>query len=138
MEVQESNITPINLEADKKRKRRTKPQVSNEMYAKWLTDKYNHDVSELKAKIVDLELQLKKEKEENKVLHKSVSQKRLKYMNEVNEFNRELMKDETVLRYKREVDNQNKAIKRLRKAFDSLIAENVKLKKQIENEGTRS
>ncbi len=61
MEVQESNITPINFEADKKKKRRTRPQVSNEMYAKWLTDKYNHDTEELKAKIADLELQLKKE-----------------------------------------------------------------------------
>ena len=55
IEVQESNIAPINLEADKKKKRRTSPQVSNKMYAKWLTDKYNHDTYELKAKIADLE-----------------------------------------------------------------------------------
>lgn len=128
MEVQESNIAPINLEADKKKKRRTSPQVSNEMYAKWLTDKYNHDTYELKAKIADLELQLKKEKEDNKILRASVSQKRLKYMNEANEFSPELMKDATIQRYKREVDNQNKAIKRLRKSIDTLIAENVKLK----------
>lgn len=128
MEVQESNIAPINLEADKKKKRRTSPQVSNKMYAKWLTDKYNRDTCELKAKIVDLELQLKKEKEDNKILRASVSQKRLKYMNEANEFSPELMKDATIQRYKREVDNQNKAIKRLRKSIDTLIAENVKLK----------
>ena len=128
IEVQESNIAPINLEADKKKKRRTSPQVSNKMYAKWLTDKYNRDTCELKAKIVDLELQLKKEKEDNKILRASVSQKRLKYMNEANEFSPELMKDATIQRYKREVDNQNKAIKRLRKSIDTLIAENVKLK----------
>lgn len=138
MAVLVNNITPINLEADKKKKRRTNPQVSNEMYAKWLTDKYNHDTDELKAKIADLELQLKKEKEDNKILRASVSQKRLKYMNEANEFSPQLMKDATIQRYKREIDNQNKAIKRLRNSIDSLVVENVKLKKQIKDEGTRS
>lgn len=128
MGLQESNIAPINLEDDKKKKRRTSPQVSNEMYAKWLTDKYNHDTCELKAKIADLELQLKKEKEDNKILRASVSQKRLKYMNEANEFSPQLMKDATIQRYKREVDNQNKAIKRLRNSIDVLVAENNKLK----------
>lgn len=128
MEVQESNITPINLEADKKKKRRTRPQVSNEMYAKWLTDKYNHDTDELKAKIADLELKLKKKEEENKVLRASASQKRLKYMTEANEFSPQLMKDATIQRYKREIDNQNKAIKRLRDSIDVLVAENNKLK----------
>ena len=128
MEVQESNITLINLEADKKKKRRTKPQVSNEMYAKWLTDKYNNDTDELKAKIADLELQLKKEKEDNKILRASANQKRLKYMTEANEFSKELMKDATIQRYKREIDNQNKAIKRLRSSIDVLVAENNKLK----------
>lgn len=128
MEVQESNITPINLEADKKKKRRTNPQVSNEMCAKWLTNKYNHDIDELKAKIVDLELQLKKEKEDNKILRASVSQKRLKYMTEANEFSKELMKDATIQRYKREVDNLHKAVNRLRNSIDVLVAENNKLK----------
>ena len=128
MGLQESDITPINLEADKKKKRRIRPQVSNEMYAKWLTDKYNHDTDELKAKIADLELQLKKEKEDNKILRASASQKRLKYMNEANEFSPQLMKDATIQRYKREIDNQNKAIKRLRNSIDVLVAENNKLK----------
>lgn len=128
MEVQESNITPINLEADKKEKRRTNPQVSNEMYAKWLTDKYNHDIDELKAKIADLELQLKKEKEDNKILRASANKKRLKYMDEMNEFSPKLMKDATIQRYKREIDNQNKAIKRLRNSIDALVDENNKLK----------
>lgn len=118
----------INLESDKKKKRRTRPQISNEMYAKWLTDKYNRDTDELKAKIADLELQLKKEKEDNKILRASVSQKRLKYMNEANEFSPQLMKDATIQRYKREIDNQNKAIKRLRDSIDVLVAENNKLK----------
>lgn len=134
MEVQESNITPIDLKTDRKEKCKTKPQVSDSMYAKWLTDKYNRDTSKLKAKIADLELQLKKEKEENKVLHISVSQKRLKYMNEVNEFSPQLMKDATIERYRKEIGNLHKAIIRLRKSIDTLIAENVKLKKQIQNE----
>lgn len=128
MEVQESNITPINLEADKQKKRRIRPQVSNEMYAKWLTDRYNHDTDELKAKIADLELQLKKEKEDNKILRASVSQKRLKYMTEANEFSKELMKDAIIQRYKREVDNLHKAVNRLRNSIDVLITENNKLK----------
>lgn len=130
MGAQENNITPINLEADKQKKRKTKPQVSNEMYAKWLTDKYNRDTYELKAKIADLELQLKKEKEDNKILRASVSQKRLKYINEANEFSPQLMKDATIQRYKREVDNQNKAIKRLRNSINVLVAENNKLRNE--------
>lgn len=49
-------------------------------------------------------------------------------MNEANEFSPQLMKDATIQRYKREIDNQNKAIKRLRNSIDVLVAENNKLK----------
>lgn len=121
-------VQAINLEEDKKHKPKTKPQISNSEYAKWLTDKYNRDTDELKAKIADLERRLKIEKGNNKILRASANSKRLKYMNDQQEFSHELMRDDTITKYKNEVNNLHKAIARLRQDNSKLINENLKLK----------
>jgi len=130
LDIQENNIQSINLEEDRKHKPKTKPQISNKMYAKWLTDKYNKDTEELKAKIVDLELQLKKSNNQIKLLKQASNEKRLKYMTEKQEFSKELMKDDTVNKYKREILNLQKALSRSRKDNEKLIIENLRLKEK--------
>lgn len=128
MDTLENRIQSINLEEDRKHKPKTKPQISNRMYAKWLTDKYNKDTEELKAKIIDLEYQLKQANDKILNYKRASNQKRLKYMTEMQEFSRELMKDDTINKYKREVLNLQKALSRSRKDNEKLIIENLKLK----------
>ena len=124
MEVQENNNEKINLKQDKKYKPKTPPQIDEDTYCKWITNKYNKKCDEL-DKVRNM---LQAARREIRDLKKAADSRRLKYMNEMNEFSSELMKDATIQRYKREIDNQNKAIKRLRNSIDSLVAENVKLK----------
>lgn len=124
MGLQESNNEFINLEEDQKYKPKTEPQIGDKEYAKWLTDRYNKKCAEVN----ELRIKLKIVTEKIKLLRKAADTKRLKYMNEVKEFSPQLMKDATIQRYKREIDNQNKAIKRLRNSIDTLVAENNKLK----------
>lgn len=123
MALQENNET-INLKEDQKHKPKTEPQISDKEYAKWLTDRYNKKCNEVN----NLRVKLKVAIDEIKLLRKAADNKRLKYMNDKQEFSRELMKDAEILKYKREIDNRNKAIKRLRNSVDNLIAENNKLK----------
>lgn len=124
MEVQESNNEKINLKEDKKHKPKTPPQIGDKEYAKWLTDKYNKKCEELNK----VRSMLQAVRHEIKDLKKSADSRRLKYMNEANEFSPQLMKDATILRYKREIDKQHKVIERLRNSIDVLVAENNKLK----------
>lgn len=114
----------INLEEDQKYKPKTEPQIGDKEYAKWLTDRYNKKCAEVN----ELRIKLKIVTDKIKLLRKAADTKRLKYMNEAKEFSPQLMKDATIQRYKREIDNQNKAIKRLRNSIDTLVAENNKLK----------
>lgn len=114
----------INLEEDQKYKPKTEPQIGDKEYAKWLTDRYNKKCAEVN----ELRIKLKIVTDKIKLLKKAADTKRLKYMNEAKEFSPQLMKDATIQRYKREIDNQNKAIKRLRNSIDTLVAENNKLK----------
>lgn len=124
MGVQVSKI----LEHDKKCKPKTEPQIDDEMYAKWLTDKYHKDVKKLKRRIEELEVKLKREEKRNKILSDNANSKRLKYTDECNNFRKELMKDETVMQYKKTIETLRKTIKRLREHIESLVVENNKLK----------
>lgn len=128
LDIQEDNIKCFNLEEDKKHKPKTKPQISNKMYAKWLTDKYNKDTDELKAKIIDLEYKLKEANEKINVLTKAANKTRLKYMTEKNEFSKDLMRDDQIKKYRREILNLQKALSRSRKDNETLIMENLRLK----------
>ena len=118
----------INREQDRKFKPRTSPQIDSENYAKWLTDRYNQDTAELKAKIEDLEQKLRVEKGNNKVLREAANGKRLKYMDECNKFSPELMREETIKKYVNQIHNLEKCIKKLRDTNASLIYENAQLK----------
>lgn len=124
MALQENNNETINLKEDQKHKPKTESQISDKEYAKWLTDRYNKKCHEVNKLRVELKVAI----DEIKLLRKAADNKRLKYMNDKQEFSRELMKDAEILKYKREIDNRNKAIKRLRNSVYNLIAENNKLK----------
>lgn len=123
MEVQEINNLKIKHKGDKKFVPKTKAQITPELYEKWLTDKYIKDTSRLKHTIEDLIIRLKDF--ENKIKQKDSN--RLKYQNEKGEFLKELYKDDLILKYKREIENLNKHIKRLRKANEELVIKNLKL-----------
>lgn len=124
MEVPVNNALKDKIKKDKHFKPKTPPQIDENAYCKWITDKYNKKCDEL-DKVLNM---LQAARHEIRDLKKAADSRRLKYMNEMNEFSSELMKDATILKYKREIDNQNKAIKRLRNSIDTLIAENNKLK----------
>ena len=70
-------------------------------------------VNELKEKLINLEYENKLLKEENKLLNKSSDDKVFKYLTEKKEFSKELMKDDVINKYKREISNLNKHINQL-------------------------
>lgn len=130
LDTQEQNKL-INLAEDKKFPPKTEPQISPDMYAKWLTDKYNKEIrdsNEYKNKLLK---QIEELKQQNKDLRKLVDEKRLKYMNDKREFDSQLMKDDVIQKYKREVLNLQKALARSRKDNEQLIVENLKLKNKV-------
>lgn len=127
MEVQENDCLKDKIEKDKKFKPKTSPQIPLDLYCKWLTDKYNKTRGKLLNRIGQLEAKLKTANNKIKILENS----RIKYTNEKGEFLKELYKEDLVLRHQKEIKNKNNTIENLRNSIDSLIAENIKLKKQI-------
>lgn len=117
------------IEKDKKFKPKTPPQIPLDLYCKWLTDKYNKTRGNLLNKIGQLEAKLKTANNKIKILENN----RIKYINEKGKFLKELYKEDLVLRHQKEIKNKNNTIESLRNSIDSLIAENIKLKKQLEN-----
>lgn len=119
------------IEKDKHFTPKTEPQITPELYCKWLTDKYNRDTGELRNKIGRLQAKLKTAENKLKINENNNSQKRLKYQNDKGEFQKELYKEDIIIKYKREIENLNKAVNRLRKENKQLIVENLKLKGEL-------
>lgn len=136
MEVQVIDNLKDKIERDKKFKPKTPPQIPLDLYCKWLTDKYNKTRAKLLNRIGQLEAKLKTANNKLKILENTNTSNRLKYQNEKGEFLKELYKEDLVLRHQKEIKNKNNTIENLRNSVDSLIAENIKLKKQLENERT--
>lgn len=133
MEVQVIDNIKDKIEKDKRFKPKTSPQIPLDLYCKWLTDKYNKTRAKLLNRIGQLEAKLKTANNKLKILENTNTSNRLKYQNEKGEFLKELYKEDLVLRHQKEIKNKNNTIENLRNSVDSLIAENVKLKKQLEN-----
>lgn len=129
MEVQVNNCLKDKIEKDKKFKPKTPPQIPLDLYCKWLTDKYNKTRGKLLNRIGQLEAKLKTANNKINALENS----HLKYKNEKGEFLKELYKEDFVLKHQKELANKDNKIKQLRDSIDSLIGENIKLKKQLEN-----
>ena len=124
MGLQESNNEFINLEEDQKHKPKTEPQIGDKEYAKWLTDRYNKKCAEVN-KLHEL---LKVSRNTIRQLKKASDSTRLKYMNDKQEFSRELMKDNEIRKYKNEIANLHKCLDKVRQNNKLLITENLKLK----------
>lgn len=129
MEVQVNDCIKDKIEKDKKFKPKTHPQIPLDLYCKWLTDKYNKTRGKLLNRIGQLEAKLKTAN--NKL--NAAENSRLKYQSEKGEFLKELYKEDVILKYQKELANKDNKIKQLRDSIDSLIGENIKLKKQLEN-----
>lgn len=127
----EIEILMNRIEKDKRFTPKTKPQVSTEMYAKWLTDKYNKDTGELKNEVGRLQAKLKTAESKLKISEDNNSKKRLKYQNEKGEFLKELYKEDILIQYKAQVRKLSKTIVRLRRENERLIVENLKLKGEL-------
>lgn len=108
-----------------------KPQISLKLYCKWLTDKYNQLKSKygnvkaiMQAKDKEIE-RLKKQidfiNSHNKVVNN-------KYLNEKEEFRKELYKEDVIQSLQGKIKAQEHQIKCLREANNKLISENLKLK----------
>lgn len=119
------------IEKDKHFTPKTEPQISLELYCKWLTDKYNKTVGVFNDKYNKLRAKLKTAENKLKQLDNNNSSKRLKYQNDKGEFQKELYKEDIIIKYKREVENLHKAVDRLRKENKELIVENLKLKGEL-------
>ena len=123
-----NKINEINkIEKDKNFKPKTSPQISLNLYCKWLTDKYIKDTSHLKHTIEGLIIRLRNF--ENKIKQKDSN--KLKYQNEKGEFLKELYKEDIIVKLKKEISNRDNKIKALRKSIDDLVVENIKFKKQL-------
>lgn len=110
-----------------------KPQISLNLYCKWLTDRYNKLKAKfniqnaiIKAKDKEIE-RLKKQidfiNSHNKVVNN-------KYLNEKQEFQKELYKEDVIKSYQGKIKAQEHQIKCLREANNKLISENLKLKEK--------
>lgn len=131
MEVQVNDCLKNKIEKDKRFTPKTEPQITPELYAKWLTDKYNRDTGELRNKIGRLQAKLKTAENKLKINENNNSQKRLKYQNDKGEFQKELYKEDVIIKYRREIENLHKAVDRLRKENKQLVVENLKLKGEL-------
>lgn len=114
----------INLEEDQKYKPKTEPQIGDKEYAKWLTDRYNKKCAEVN-KLRDM---IRAARNEIRTLKKAADSTRLKYMNDKQEFSRELMRDDEIRKYKNEISNLHKSLAKVRQNNTLLITENLKLK----------
>lgn len=119
------------IEKDKHFTPKTEPQVSLELYCKWLTDKYNKTVGVFNDKYSKLKAKLKTAENKLKQINNDKSSARLKYQNDKGEFQKELYKEDIIIKYKKEVENLHKTVDRLRKENKQLIVENLKLKGEL-------
>lgn len=124
MGLPESNNEFINLKEDQKYKPKTEPQIGDKEYAKWLTDRYNKKCAEVN-KLRDM---IRAARNEIRTLKKAANNTRLKYMNDKQEFSRELMRDDEIRKYKNEISNLHKSLAKVRQNNTLLITENLKLK----------
>ena len=110
---------------------RNKPQISLKLYCKWITDRYN----KLKTKYYNANSIIKSKDKEIENLKKQIdfinSHNKVvnnKYLNEKQEFQKELYKEDVIKSYQGKIKALEKNIKSLREANNSLIIENLKLK----------
>lgn len=94
-----------------------KPQISLKLYCKWLTDRHNRLKIITKAKDKEIE-RLKKQidfiNSHNEVVNN-------KYLNEKQEFQKELYKEDVIKSYQGKIKAQEHQIKCLREANNTLI-----------------
>lgn len=119
------------IQKDKHFTPKTEPQITPELYCKWLTDKYNKTVGVFNDKCDKLRAKLKTAENKLKQIDNNKSSARLKYQNDKGEFQKELYKEDIIIKYKREIENLHKAVDRLRKENKQLVIENLKLKGEL-------
>lgn len=104
-----------------------KPQISLKLYCKWLTDRYNRLKVITKAKDKEIE-RLKKQidfiNSHNKVVNN-------KYLNEKQEFQKELYKDDVIKSYQGKIKAQEHQIKILRNSNAELISKLLKYENHV-------
>lgn len=127
----DTDLLESKIEKDKHFTPKTEPQISLELYCKWLTDKYNKTVGVFNDKYSKLRVKLKTAENKLKQINNDKSSARLKYQNDKGEFQKELYKEDIIIKYKKEVENLHKTVDRLRKENKELIVENLKLKGEL-------
>lgn len=127
----DTDLLASKIEKDKHFTPKTEPQISLELYCKWLTDKYNKTVGVFNDKYNKLRVKFKTAENKLKQINNDKSSTRLKYQNDKGEFQKELYKEDIIIKYKKEVENLHKTVDRLRKENKQLIVENLKLKGEL-------
>lgn len=108
-----------------------KPQISLKLYCKWLTDRYNKLKSKygnVKAIIQSKDKQIERLNKEIDFINSHNKVVNNKYLNEKQEFQKELYKEDVIKSYQGKIKAQEHQIKCLREANNKLISENLKLK----------
>lgn len=127
----DTDLLVSKIEKDKHFTPKIEPQISLELYCKWLTDKYNKTVGVFNDKYSKLRVKLKIAENKLKQINNDKSSARLKYQNDKGEFQKELYKEDIIIKYKKEVENLHKTVDRLRKENKQLVVENLKLKGEL-------
>lgn len=109
----------------------TEPSISDDIYAKWLTDRYISDTNRCRRVIRRHEAKIKELQKNMELLRGAISVLRAERKEENKEFRREFYNNQNTESLQKNISNLMHRLENLRKANEALIIENLKLKKQI-------